>query len=69
MTPKKIVHGQNVAVFGLFLAYCWVYLDTNKQFSLQKSTKFLMTPKKFARGQKLSFLRNDPRLPYFMNLM
>ena len=25
--------------------------------------------RKFARGRKLSFLRNDPRLPFFMSLM
>ena len=31
----------------------WVYLDANKYFSLQKSTKFLMTLKKVCSGSKM----------------
>ena len=31
---------------------CWVYLDTNKHFSPQKSTKLFRTPTKFFLGVK-----------------
>ena len=47
----------------------WVYLDANKYFHSKSRPNFWCPQRKFARGQKFSFLRNDPRLPYFMNLM
>ena len=34
---------------------CWVYLDTNKLLSLQKSTKLFRTPTKFSLGSKVTF--------------
>ena len=42
----------------------WVYLDANKYFHSKSRPNFWCSQRKFARGQKLSFLRNDPRLPY-----
>ena len=47
----------------------WVHLDANKHFHSKSRPNFWWPQRKFARGQKLSFLRNDPMLPYFMSLM
>ena len=47
----------------------WVHLNANKHFHSKSRPNFWWPQRKFARGQKLSFLRNDPRLPYFMSLM
>ena len=41
---------------------CWVYLDTNKHFSPQKSTKLFRTPKKFFLGVKNYIFGKWPQL-------
>ena len=40
----------------------WVYLDANKYFSLQKSAKFLMTPKKVCSGSKMIIFEKWPQV-------
>ena len=40
----------------------WVYLDTNKHFSLQKSTKLYRTPMKFFLGTKITFFEKWPQV-------
>ena len=40
----------------------WVYLDANKHFSLQKSTKLYMTPMKFFLGTKNTFFEKWPQV-------
>ena len=41
---------------------CWVYLDTNKHFSPQMSTKLFRTPTKFFLGVKITFFEKWPQL-------
>ena len=41
---------------------CWVYLDTNKHFSPQKSIKLFRTPTKFFLGSKITFFEKWPQL-------
>ena len=40
----------------------WVYLDGNKPFSLQKSTKLYRTPMKFFLGTKNTFFEKWPQV-------
>ena len=42
--------------------FCWVYLDTNKHFSPQKSTKLFRTPTNFFLGSKITFFEKWPQL-------
>ena len=39
-----------------------VYLDANKHFSLQKSTKLYRTPMKFFLGTKITFFEKWPQV-------
>ena len=39
-----------------------VYLDANKHFSLQKSTKLYRTPMKFSLGTKITFFEKWPQV-------
>ena len=47
---------------------CWVYLDTNKHFHSKSRPNYTGLQWNFCWGQKLRFLKNDPRLPYLMSL-
>ena len=46
----------------IFFFFFWVYLDANKHFSLQKSTKLYRTPMKFFFGTKIIFFEKWPQV-------